>query len=89
MGDEDPGDGALDGGFEVLREAPASAEPGEGSFDHPSAGQQLESLGGVGAFDDFEGPLTERIHGVAQFIASIAAVGEDVAQPRIERTDRR
>lgn len=60
-----------------------------GSFDHPSAWQQLESSGGVGAFDDFEGPLTERGHGVAQFIASIAAVGEDVAQPRMERTDRR
>ena len=32
MGDEDPGDGALDAGFEVFGEASASAEPGEGSF---------------------------------------------------------
>ena len=87
MGDEGPGNGALDAGFEVLCEPPASAEPGEGSFDHPSARQQFESLGSVGAFDDFEGPLTERGYGVVQFIAGIAAVGEDVAQPRIERTD--
>ena len=79
VGDEGPGNGALDAGFEVLCEPPASAEPSEGSFDHPSARQQLESSGGVGAFDDFEGPLTERGHGVAQSIASMAAVGEDVA----------
>jgi hypothetical protein len=89
MGDEGPGNGALDAGFEVLRQPPASAEPSKGSFDHSSARQQLESSGGIGAFDDFEGPLTERGHGVAQLIAGITAVCEDVAQPRIERTDRR
>jgi hypothetical protein len=79
VGDEDPSNGALDAGFEVFCEPPASAEPSEGLFDHPSARQQLEALDCVGSLDDLEGPLTERSHGVAQFIASIGAIGEDVA----------
>jgi hypothetical protein len=41
VGYEGPGNGALDAGFEVLCEPPASAEPGEGSFDHPSAPYRL------------------------------------------------
>ena len=36
MGDVDPCDGAGDGRLEVLGEAPASAEPGEGAFDDPA-----------------------------------------------------
>jgi len=84
MGDEDPSNSALNASFEVLCEPPASTEPRKCPLDHPSAGQQFETLGGVGTFDDLESPLTERGHGIAQFIASISAIGEDVAQPRIE-----
>ena len=32
MGEEEPCGGAGNGGLEILCEAPASAEPGEGSF---------------------------------------------------------
>ena len=90
MSDEDPGDGAFEGGFEVLGEPSAAAEPGEGALDHPSAWQELEAVfGGVGAPDDLEGPRTEWSHGVAQLVAAIAAIGEHMAQPRIEGADRR
>ncbi len=84
MSDEYPGHGAFDGGFEILGEPPASSEPGEGSFNHPSAGQQREALGGVGTLDDLEGPLTAGGHGVLQLFPAIAAIGEHMAQPRIE-----
>lgn len=44
MGDEDPGDGGGDGGFEVLGQPSASAEPGEGSLYDPAAGDHLEAF---------------------------------------------
>jgi hypothetical protein len=59
VGDEDPSDGALQGGLEVLCEAAASAEPAEGSFHHPPAGQEDKALGGVGPFDDLNRLLAE------------------------------
>jgi len=43
VGDEDPGDGAFDGRFDVLGEPAAAAEPGEGAFDYPSARQGSRS----------------------------------------------
>ena len=36
MGDEDPGNGACDGGLEFLGEPAASVEPCERSLDNPS-----------------------------------------------------
>lgn len=56
-GDHDPGDGALDRGFEVLGETSISVEPGEGVLDAPSARQQDEALGVVGASADLDGEL--------------------------------
>lgn len=59
MCDEDPGLGAGDGFLPILGEPPASTEPGKGAFDHPSAPQEFETLGDVGAFDDlqFQSPI--------------------------------
>ncbi len=37
--------------LEVLGEASVAAEPGQCSFDDPSAGQDLEALGGIGSLD--------------------------------------
>ena len=44
----------------------------------------LEALGLVRAFDDLELPAAQFGHGPAQFVARIAAVGEDMAQPGAE-----
>ena len=88
MGDEDPCNGACDGGLEVLGEPAASIEPCERSLDNPSARQNLEAFRGIGSFDDFKGPGSEFGQGVLQLVTRIGAVSEDVAQPRIERPDR-
>jgi hypothetical protein len=80
--------GAFGGCFEVLGEPAAPAEPREGSFDHPPAGQKLEALCGVGALDDLKAPLAELGHGVAQLGAGITAIGENVTQSWVERTHR-
>ena len=88
MSDERPGNGAGDGRFEILRQSTAAAEPCESSFDDPSARQNFEALRRVGAFDDFDRPFTHALQRLAQFLAGIAAIGEDMAQPWIERADR-
>jgi hypothetical protein len=38
--------------LEVLGKTPVSAEPGESALDHPSTGQDDETLDLVGSFDD-------------------------------------
>ena len=88
MGDEYPRHGAFDGGFEVLGEPAAASEPSEGAFDHPAAGKEFKPFGDVGSLDDLDGPFSHLGQGVPQFVAGIAAIGEDVTQPWIERTDR-
>ena len=88
MGDKNPCDGAGNCRFEVLGEPAASAEPGKGSFDHPSARENFESPGGIGPLDDLDGPISKCSHRAAQLLAGIASVGKNMAQPGIERTDR-
>ena len=88
MSNQRPGNGAGDGRFEIFRQSTAAAEPCESSFDHPSARQNFEPLRGVGASDYFERPFTNTFQRLAQFLAGIAAFGEDMAQPWIERADR-
>ena len=46
-------------------------------------------LVGIGAFDDFDGPVDLSGEGLLEFGAGITAVGEDLAQPGIGRADRR
>lgn len=58
-GYEDPGFGGSDGAFEVFCQPSAPAEPGKGALHYPSARQNLEALGTVGAFDDFEREPTD------------------------------
>lgn len=88
VGDEDPGDGAGDGRLEVLGEATAAAEPGEGAFDHPSTRQHREAFGGVRALDDLDRPGAELDQRGLELFAGIGAVGKDVTQPWIELADR-
>ena len=54
--EERPGGRAFDGALEVLGEAAATAEQGEGSLDHPAPRQDDEALGGRGTLDDLERP---------------------------------
>lgn len=83
MCDQEPCLGALDGFLPVLGEAAAPPEPGEGAFDHPTAGQHLEALRGVGALDDFHGPAPDFLQRALELLSGIAAIGENVAKPGV------
>jgi hypothetical protein len=83
-----PCDGAGDCRLENLRQPAASSEPCESALDEPTARRDFEAFGGVGSIDDFELPLSHAFEGCVQLWASIAAVGENVPQPRIKESDR-
>src|SRR5665213_43926 len=87
--DEDPCDSALDGCFEVLGQPSAAIEPSKGTLDHPAARQNLEAFGGIATSDDLDGPAAELGERVLEFFSGVTAIGEDMAQPRIELADRR
>ena len=80
--DEEPCGGAFDGSFEVFGEASVPVQPGDGPFDDPAARQQFEALDGVGSLDDFEAPSPNFGERGTEFVPGIAAIGEDVTQPR-------
>src|SRR5437660_8847611 len=86
-GDVNPGFSAGDRSLEILCQAAVSIEPSEGSFDDPSAWQQLKSGRVSGAFDNLDGPLAEFGEGVTQIGAVIDTVGEEMAQPRKQVMD--
>lgn len=79
---EKPGGGAFNGSFEVLGKAAVAVQPCDCPLDYPATWQKLEALGGVGAFDDFQGPCADFGERVAQFVSGISPIGEDVTQPR-------
>ncbi len=79
---------ACDGCLEVLCEPAVAAEPREGAFHNPSAGQNLEAFSDIGAFDDLERPLAELGQSIFEFGSGVAAIGEDMAQPGKGRADR-
>jgi hypothetical protein len=87
MGKEEPCGGAGNGCLEILCEAPASAEPGEGSLHHPASRQEFEPADGVGALDDLYGLFADFGEASVEFGTGIAAVGEHVPQPRIQGFD--
>ena len=82
VGDEEPGLSGSDGFFPILCEPSTSSEPCERAFDDPSARQNLEALGVIGAFDDLHRPVADPVQGAAQFGSGVCAIGEQVAQPR-------
>ena len=81
MSDEDPRLGTGDGLFPIFRQSPASVQPCESALDHPSAWDDLEALGGVGAFDDLHCPAADLVQSAAQLRPCVAAIGKDMAQP--------
>src|SRR5665213_2992391 len=88
MSDKDPGNGAGKGGLEVFGEPSAPTEPGKGALDHPAARQHFEPPDGVGALDDLDRPAAGSGQFQPQLVAGIAAIGEDMAQPGIEISNR-
>ena len=81
-GDEQPCRSRGDGLLEVLGEASVPVEPCQRALDHPTAGQDLEALCGVGSLDDLDGPFADAAQRILEFVSGIAAIGEDMPQPR-------
>ena len=67
---------------EVLGETTVAVQPSEGSFDDPSARENDEALGCIGALDDFDSPFADPAQRLPELVSGIAAIGEDMAQPR-------
>ena len=87
-GDHDQGRGGGDEGLDVFSETPVAIELGEGALDHPAAGQQHETLGGIGTPDDLDRPPAKNSERCRERLACIAAIGEEVAEPWIQRAQR-
>src|ERR1700674_1414867 len=60
-GDVEPSHRALDGCFNILSQAAIAVEPSNGALHHPTARQENEALGCVGALDDLDGPVAEAL----------------------------
>lgn len=80
--DEAPCGCRSDGLLEVLGQASVSVEPSQGTLHDPASRQDFEALGCVGSLDDVDGPFSDAAQRVFELVPSIAAIGEDVPQPR-------
>ena len=93
---EEADDGELEEGerdsssmLEVLGEAPAAAEPGEGALDDPALGQELEAVRiGTQRLHDLERPVGDGGKLFGHDWPAITAVGHDVvdAGPAVVNT---
>src|SRR5215475_4133461 len=88
MGDKYPGGGATDGGLELLGKPSAATQPGKRSLDYPALWQQMKPTDPFWTFDDLNHPVAWLGKPLAQLLAGIAAIGEDVTQPRKKRADQ-
>lgn len=68
--------------LEVLGEPTVAVQPCQCSLDDPAAREDNEALGGIGPFDDLDGPFADTSKRVSEFVTSISAIGKDMAQPR-------
>ena len=87
VGEHEPCGGTGDCCLEVLGEAAASAEPGEGPLDNPSAGQEFKSFCGIGALYDLDRPFPDLLEASLQLGPGIATIGEDMPQRGIFLAD--
>jgi len=76
LGEKQPRPGAVEGGLKVLGEAAVAVEPRKGALDHPAAGQDDKSGGGIGAFDDLDRPPADLIERGIELGAAVGAVGK-------------
>lgn len=67
--------------LEVPGKASVPAEPRKGPLNDPASGQNLEALGVVGLLDDLDRPFPYLAQRLAQLVAGLATIGEDVSQP--------
>ena len=88
-GDVEPSLGAGDGRLEVFGQTAVTIEPGEGAFDDPAAREDLKTDSAGHAPHDLDRPVAEFSEPIEQFVACVAAIGEEVAQPRKGREGRR
>jgi hypothetical protein len=72
--------------FDMLGEASASSEPCESSFNDPSLRQDDKTLGGVGALDDVELPVSDQSDSVRGRLALVTTVSEDLPDEGKEPT---
>jgi hypothetical protein len=68
--------------LEVFGEAAVSAQPCQRPLDDPTAREDHETLGRIGTLDDLDGPFADPAQRLPELVARIAAIGEDMAQPR-------
>src|ERR1700755_1608693 len=78
MGDEKPS--AFGGGraLEVSCETSASAEPCEGTLDHPAPGQELEAFDPERSLDNLDCPRPAMGQCVDELFTAVNAVGKDM-----------
>ena len=60
----------------------------KGYFNNAPALEHLKAFGRIPAFADLDCPASESGDRLVQLVARIAAIGKDMAQPRVERADR-
>ena len=84
VGDQHPGDRAGDGRLDVLGQAATAAEPGECAFDDPSSRENFEAFRPWGTLHHFDRPLAVCGQRSLEFVACVAAIGEQMAQPWVE-----
>lgn len=58
-----------------------------GALDHPSAGQDFKAIGGVGEYDDLDGPVPDGFQRIAQLGVCLTTVRKDMAQHGVARGD--
>ena len=72
----------------ILGEPSASSEPGEGSLDDPSFGQDDEALGLIGAFEDLNVHALENgSQRILELRPLISAIGVELQKEGIEAGD--
>ena len=64
--------------FVVAGAAAVAGDPGEGALDHPAAGQHLEGVRALGAFDDLHVQVQPSAR-PGQELAGVTGVGPGVA----------
>jgi hypothetical protein len=67
--------------LEVLDEAAAARDPGEGAFDDPSFGDDLEAWR-VATVDDLDGPATDSRKGGSERRSQVVGIGKDALEER-------
>lgn len=74
--------GRSDSFLEVFGQSATPSQPCKCSLDHPSAWQGFETVGLIGALDDFQCKLSDLFQPASELGACISAVSKDMSQPR-------